>query len=719
MHTWPTPRFSTLLIALVAFTSAAFATPVVYNGKSMLIGSYSTLVVDSTNVMTPEQAFLAVTARAGKGNIINLGFQNYPVWIKFGIAGPTSDPMVLSVDNPVLESVKLYKIDSTGKPNLVADVGASKPFWQRPRVNTGFIFNLDLAPTGATEYLLRVESDEQMMVPVILMSEKQLADNTRVRDFLIGLYCGVIIVMFLYNLFLAFSTKDRSSFLYSAFIIAIGLAQFVLSGYAYKYLFPGNPWLYNQLYTGSGALAGIFALLFVRDFLHTPSKMPMLDKAVVTAAFGYAGIIALRLLGLDATSSRATDVMGLVATIVIYAAVIKSMRTGYRPATYFFIAWSIFLVGTVFFILRNLGALPYNNITNYTMQAGTALEVLLLAMALADKINTLKREKDDSQRAALEAAYKNERLIIEQNLVLEERVMTRTRDLSTAKENLEAALDDLKNTQTKLVEQEKMASLGQLTAGIAHEINNPINFVTSNITPLRRDIADVFGLVEEVEQQAVSDTAVDARRQAIATAKSAVDFDYLKEEVTILLEGIQEGSQRTAEIVRGLRVFSRLDESDLKQADINQGMDATLTIVNNLLTGKLKVEKCYQKLPMIECYAGQLNQVWLNLLTNSIHAVKERWGEREGGCIRIETRVSGDESAVEVIVSDNGSGMTEQTKHKLFEPFYTTKDVGEGTGLGLSIVHNTIQRHHGTIDLQSDLGGGTTFTITLPVNQPV
>jgi len=258
-----------------------------------------------------------------------------------------------------------------------------------------------------------------------------------------------------------------------------------------------------------------------------------------------------------------------------------------------------------------------------------------------------------------------------------------------------------------------MASLGQLTAGIAHEINNPINFVTSNVSPLRRDLDMIVALVDQLEAITLLDISIEEKKQQIQALKDEIDYDYLKTEIDFLIKGIGDGASRTAEIVKGLRVFSRLDEDDLKKADINEGLDSTLVIVNHLLNNSVHIEKNYSGIPMVECFPGKLNQVFLNMMSNAIHAIHSRWQGLPGGKLTLSTW--NDEDNVYISIKDNGTGMDETTKRKLFEPFFTTKGVGEGTGLGMSIAYNTIRKHNGYIAITTALGEGTEFIITIPI----
>jgi signal transduction histidine kinase len=252
-----------------------------------------------------------------------------------------------------------------------------------------------------------------------------------------------------------------------------------------------------------------------------------------------------------------------------------------------------------------------------------------------------------------------------------------------------------------------------LTAGIAHEINNPINFVTANIKPLKRDIDMMFDAFTFIENISLSDAPPADKQTQITEYKEELDFDYLIIEINDLLKGIKEGASRTAEIVKGLKIFSRLDEDDLKVANINEGLDSTLVIANNLLNNNIRVVREYGDIPHIECYAGKLNQVFLNIISNGVYAVHKHFGTGTGGEIIITT--THDEEFVYISIKDNGIGMDDKTQKKIFEPFFTTKDVGEGTGLGMSIAYNTIKKHNGQIHLESIPGEGTTFTLQLPI----
>ncbi len=282
------------------------------------------------------------------------------------------------------------------------------------------------------------------------------------------------------------------------------------------------------------------------------------------------------------------------------------------------------------------------------------------------------------------------------------------RSLTNAYDDLNETHEQLKTTQTQLVAAEKMASLGQLTAGIAHEINNPVNFISGNLHPLRTDIEDLLELVDAY-RKAVLEKGLETEMREVKEREEDLDIQYLKEEIEDLLVGIEEGANRTTEIVSGLRNFARLDNEEYKRFNLHQGLDSTLALLRSHLEG-IEILRDYADVPEVECYPGKLNQVFMNILTNALQAMPS------GGMVNLTTRQAGDE--VEICIRDTGMGMDEETLNRIFEPFFTTKDVGEGTGLGMSISHGIIRQHHGRIEASSQVGQGTEVRITLPINQP-
>lgn len=276
---------------------------------------------------------------------------------------------------------------------------------------------------------------------------------------------------------------------------------------------------------------------------------------------------------------------------------------------------------------------------------------------------------------------------------------------------LELALARLNTVQEQLVQAEKMASLGQLAAGIAHEINNPIGYVHSNLGTLQEYLNNLFGLIETYDAAIAQNGPMSNERRAeVAERKQAIDFAFLVQDLPPLLAESREGIDRVRRIVQDLRDFSRVDRLETWSLyDLHRGLDSTLGIVWNEIKYKADVRKEYGSLPLIECLPSQINQVFVNMLVNAAQAIDQH-GE-------IVVRTGAEASRVWVEIADNGSGISAADLKRIFDPFFTTKPVGKGTGLGLSISYGIVRKHHGDISVETQPGRGTTFRITLPQRQ--
>ncbi|MEA5621707.1 ATP-binding protein [Nostoc sp. UHCC 0251] len=353
---------------------------------------------------------------------------------------------------------------------------------------------------------------------------------------------------------------------------------------------------------------------------------------------------------------------------------------------------------------------------NYRLNIGTNDEIEDLAKAF----NYMAMKLTESREALL----KNTELT-----VMNQRLEVEIAERKQAELELQQTFMELQNTQSQLIQTEKMSSLGQLVAGVAHEINNPVSFIYGNIIHAYEYSQEVLELIRLYQDN------FPEPGENIQEKIKDMDLEFVLDDLPKTLISMKIGAQRIQEIVLSLRNFSRLDEADMKEVDIHEGIESTLLILQNRLKMSseqaIEIIKEYGNLPLVECYPGQLNQVFMNIINNAIDALDNYSCERTASCttrspqsiqtyaaqILISTAVTNDNRVV-VEIADNGSGMTEQTKQKLFDPFFTTKPVGQGTGLGLSISYQIIvQKHSGVLRCESELGQGTKFWIEIPLHQ--
>ncbi|MDV3254156.1 MAG: hypothetical protein LOX98_01815 [Lysobacter sp.] len=283
-------------------------------------------------------------------------------------------------------------------------------------------------------------------------------------------------------------------------------------------------------------------------------------------------------------------------------------------------------------------------------------------------------------------------------------------ELQQRHDELQRTYRRLAGAQEQLLQSEKMASIGQLAAGVAHEINNPIGYVHSNLGTLQEYTGALMALIEGYANALAADDPASAR-ETIRGMRERLDFDFISGDLPQLLAESREGIERVTKIVQDLKDFSRVGRDEpMRPSDLERGLESTLNIVWNDLKYKVRIEKHYGTLPLVECHASEINQVLMNLLINAGQAIGER------GTISLATGSEDDEAWI--TISDSGCGIPEEALQKIFDPFFTTKPIGRGTGLGLAICYSIVAKHHGRIEVSSRVGAGTTFRVVLPVRQP-
>lgn len=628
----------------------------------------------------------------------NFGISNSTYWLKISLTNKSSQTeFLLNLSQPIIDNITFYypRSNNSNKYDSIVS-GESLPFYNRKYKDPNFLFDININANQSNIYYLKISSREAIQIPLSIGSKEIILDNLKIKNLLSGVYAGIMLVMIFYNLFIYFSVKDKSYIYYVVYISFVFLTQIIIQGYPYQFFWPNSPLIAQYSFFIIPIVVGIVSLIFMNIFLQTKKYTPTLHIVSILISIPYLISFIFAVFGIFKYSLPLMEISaGIVSLFMIYTG-ITVLRKGYQPAKYFIAAWTAFLIGVIIYVLKDFEILPYNNFTRYTMQIGSAVETVLLSFALASKINVYKAER-------LKAIQDKEQQVREQNIMLEHQVKKRTKDLNQA-------LEDLKNAQVQIVNNEKMSSLGNLTAGIAHEINNPINFVSANINPLKQDVEELLQILSKYDELNPNSNLTDELK-IINELKHKYDYEYLKKELIEIINGIEDGAKRTANIVKELKNFSRIDENIFKPTDIKKSIQSTLFILKNKLNNITIIED-YANENEVEVNPGKINQVLMNILTNAIDAVNIK---KEEGQITIKT-IRG-ENIFEIEIIDNGCGMNEEILKNIFDPFYTTKDIGKGTGLGMPISQTIIKNHNGKIKISSTINQGTSIVILLPIKQ--
>ena len=660
--------------------------------------------------------------------LINLGNDGQWHWIELKGLSRAFDSQFLEVATAQIDSLTFLSTcngnlkDGPLHLNGVSIRGTSDRMGQSLTDGTFPMFPLGGADLCEEDKIyLGVKSGKQISLPLRVASLNDLREWSFMRDVFFSFYAGIMLVMLLYNLVLYFTVEDRSYFLYVLFLIGVALSQLFLAGS--QGVIPGwdgTSWLGLRAVHFVGIFSGVTTILFVNRFLDLARKGPGYHRVFNGLMSLYSLALVFLLVGRLNWAFQTINFVAMAALLVVPAS-IHVWRQGQRSALYLLIAFTFFLLTVVMFAASQFtgNPLPFvpQSVNNFAMPVGSIVEVVLLSLALADRINQFKRQSAKAREEQLRVSQLNEQITREQNEVLERNVRERTEELEERNDRLRAALEELKLAQDQLVQSEKLASIGQLTAGIAHELNNPINFVSSSAQSLRRDFDDITEILRMLTAMGADDEALQEKVQALQDRMIQLDMAFTMNEIDELLTGIDDGTTRTSEIVKGLRIFSRMDGDEATEANLNDLLESTLVILRSSLQDDVALTvDLAPNVPTVPCQPGKLNQVFMNLITNAAQATSKTDLAPADRYVRIRTRVlqqEGDD-AVQVSIEDNGIGMSDAVQSQIFDPFFTTKDVGEGTGLGLSIVKGILDDHHATLDIQSAPGEGSTFLITFP-----
>lgn len=679
--------------------------------ERMPIGGQVALLKDTTGLLSFDQIASPGFENRFIQNIQvppSLGFTTYPVWCRFKIKNHTNQQLVLAIDNASIEKIDLY-VQKNGVFRHKA-ISAYRPFHQREILSNKPFFRLEIAEDSTQVCYLRLQTDAGLQFPLMIYSLESLAEhehNSAVRN---GLYIGIMIIMMIYNLFIYFSTRDRSYLYYVLYVAFITLTNVIEKGFAFEFLWPSAPSL-NHYVNITACLTGIFAILFAVEFLqisrHAKKIRPFF--AILIGCFLITIVIILfrnRFLGL-----MLTEALSILATLSLLTAGFIVYKNGFKPAIYYLIAWGTLLLGVIIFLLKDFKLVPYTDFTINSLIIGSAVEAMLLSLALANRINIYKKEKETAQHEALLSLEENRKLIVEQNVLLEKKVEERTSALKKANADLTEALFNLKETQTQLIQREKVASLGELTAGIAHEIQNPLNFV-NNFSETNIE------LIEEMKEGLATGNG----HQAISIAEDIKENE----------KKINHHGKRADAIVKGMLQHSRASSGKKELTDINALANEYLRLSYHGLRAKDNnftanfTTNLDESIGKIEVAPHDIGRVILNLCNNAFYAASlpskgeaKTSGNKDIPTVLVKTsKISFNGSkrgGVSISVSDNGPGIPQKILDKIFQPFFTTKPAGQGTGLGLSLSNDIVKAHGGELMVQTKEGEGSEFIVELPV----
>lgn len=635
---------------------------------------------------------------------VNFGITSYTYWVKTTFRNMTGSPLLIKVGNHGLTDVTVYE---TAGPKLVSQyrTGSWVAYKDKIIKDVDFLFPLAIGNNQTTTVYIRVFHYRGTEFPLVAGTQMAFALKGTADVMTEGIYYGFMLLMILYNLFLYFSLRDSSYLYYVAYIFFMGLLNATINGYATRFFWPSAPVL-NQYEDIIPACTGMAGILFVASFLNTRKNVPVFHNIFIGLFAGYIAVIIIVLSGFLKAGTIAVEMLSIVLVVIFFIAAYRTMNKGYKPAKFFLIAWSFLLLSVIIFILEDYRILPYNSFTENSLQIGSALEALLLSFALANRINVYKQEKESAQSENLRALEENEQLVREQNVHLEKKVEERTAALKKANTELIKAMENLNTTQAQLVQKEKMASLGELTAGIAHEIQNPLNFV-NNFSEVNAE------LTEELK----------------AELQKASPDNPLANIVSLLLTDLAQNNQKIAHhgkradaIVKGMLQHSRTSSGEKELFNINDLADEYLRLSYHGLRAKDKNFNAGfrthfdETIEPVKIIPQDIGRVLLNLFNNAFYAVSEKSKAHKYGyepLVEVKTKQEGDR--VYITVSDNGTGVPKEVQDKIFQPFFTTKPTGEGTGLGLSLSYDIItQAHGGELHLKTEEGVGSEFIIELP-----
>ncbi len=777
----------------------------VLDQKPEVLTEYFSVLEDPSRTLTladVRQPALASRFQSGHapGADLSYGYTASAYWLRLRMINYRKDAVerMLEIGFAQLSNVQFYQPLADGGYRTVTTGGQFR-FATRPYRNRHMVFPIIVPGDSDQVYYLRIQSTNSVVIPARLWTPQAFHAYER-NDYLgQAWYFGMASAMVLFNLLLYMALRDVIYLLYVSFVTCGALSVSAQNGMGQEFLWSNATWWTDISTFICYSLAIATFTFFMRRMLNTEKMIPRVDRLLrVTAGLYLLSPIAFAL-ALPVLAKPAA-LINLVTMLVALAIGIYCAFKRQRSAYFFVAAFSMLVIGAVMTSLRGLGVMPTNIFTINGLQIGGAVEMVVLAFALADRFNMIRREKETAQVEALQAEHRLVENLKSSERILEERVERRTAALSASNVALSAANDelnvayttadasrrqaeisqqqaesaqqqatkalhDLRAAQTQLIQSEKMASLGQLVANVAHEINTPIGAVKSSgkkiadaLENTLMSMSTLFQMLDQKhrdlfihltshvkaptealstrEERAITRAATLQLEQAgigKARHRAAIlvqlraqsdldnylpllrhaDCDFILDTaygIALIINStgnINTAVDRVSKIVFALRSFSRTDSSgEMIEANLQEGIETVLTIYQSQIKQGAELVRQYEDIAPLRCLSDELNQVWTNLIHNALQAMTQQ------GKLTLGIRRVGD--AAVVSIGDSGCGIPEEIRAKIFEPFFTTRAAGEGSGLGLDLVKKIVDKHKGHIEVESEVGVGTTISVYLP-----
>lgn len=692
---------------------------------------------------------------------LSLGFNTSTLWLSFDVINICCENKnwYIELGYPPLDSITYYHITEDGKTTTIQD-GDQYPVPNNSIKSKYYNFLMVLPNNGKSKIIFKIRSESSLAIPLSIYSAEGFSEKIQLEEYFFGAFCGIMVIMAFYNLFIYFSTKENSYLFYILYILTFLLQSLSLRGYIREYL-PSLLYLNNVAPILFTELSLFFGLSFTSSFLQTKENLPSLHKLILSyMSVPFIGVSLAFFTNYSIAIKYAT-ITSFISSFVILFVSITSIRKKFRPARFFILGWGMLSLGIVIYALRMGGIIPHNFFTNSSYQIFSIMEILLLSLALGDKINILKKE-------------------FSQNLEL--KVNERTRELSAMVElvyeqkgAVEQTLKELKETQAQLVEAEKKAALGQLVSSVAHEINNPISAIQANVgiaeSALKPIFLDFFSFIRTLSEVQVnvfkelvqlsisSQVYISTKEERNLKKKIDIEFQqytpkneknfleikdlllelrlfdqfhkykelFTEEEFLFVLQNllilisefralknINISVEKTTKVVFILRKYlNTYIKGEYKTISISEEINKVLLLYDNYIKNSIKINRLYNDELNINCISDDVKHVWRNLIYNSIQAMQST---DKNLSISIDKISKDTKMYAKVQIMDSGIGIEPENKQKIFSPFFTTKPQGEGIGLGLYISKTIIDEHNGQIEFESEKNK-TIFTILLPIQK--